>query len=163
MAEEGLPSPRRSAAGTIMAETVRELREAQRWAAARQATLARSPPQPPLASPVRSPAARAPRVTFAPQPPPAPASPSFVVDMRVMMSDLKEALRGVETSVQSTAADEAELRARLAELQALSVERHVAEARERRAANAEAQAAQAVAQAAPVSYTHLTLPTIPLV
>ena len=33
--------PRRSAAGTIMAETVRELREAQRWAAAaRQATLA---------------------------------------------------------------------------------------------------------------------------
>ena len=44
MADEGLPSPRRSAAGTIMAETVRELREAQRWAAARQATLARSPP-----------------------------------------------------------------------------------------------------------------------
>ena len=64
--------------------------------------------------------------------------------MRVMMSDLKEALRGVETSVQSTAADEAELRARLAELQALSVERHVPQARERRAANAEAQAAQAL-------------------
>ena len=41
MPEQGLPSPRRSAAGTIMAETVRELREAQRWAAARQATLAR--------------------------------------------------------------------------------------------------------------------------
>ena len=124
MADEGLPSPRRSAAGTIMAETVRELREAQRWAAARQATLARSPPQPPLASPVRSPAARAPRVTFAPQPPPAPASPSFVVDMRVMMSDLKEALRGVETSVQSTAADEADLRLRLAEARERSAHGH---------------------------------------